>query len=63
MLPPDRNNKLTEEEVAMFKRVGLGHLLTRPGALDTDINWEEELSLGEKQRLAMVSKGIVYFLN
>ena len=48
-----KDGKLVAEEVAMFERVGLGYLVTRPGALDTQINWEEELSLGEKQRLAM----------
>jgi ABC-type uncharacterized transport system fused permease/ATPase subunit len=34
-------------------RVDLGYLVTMPGVLVDDVNWEDRLSLGEKQRLAM----------
>lgn len=34
-------------------QVGLVYLADRPGVLTEEVNWEEELSLGEKQRLAM----------
>ena len=42
-------------EAALAEILGqcdLLYLMNRPGVLDTEVNWEEELSLGEKQRLA-----------
>eukprot|EP00037_Helgoeca_nana_P013920 m.128958 g.128958 ORF g.128958 m.128958 type:complete len:749 (+) comp22301_c0_seq23:1622-3868(+) len=42
-----------DELVKILDEVGLGHLINRADALTAEINWEEELSLGEKQRLAM----------
>ena len=33
--------------------VDLPYLLDRPGVLENEVNWEDELSLGEKQRLAI----------
>ena len=38
---------------AILGKFQLGYLLERPGVLTDEINWEEALSLGEKQRLAM----------
>ena len=38
---------------AVLARVQLGYLADRPGVLSKEVNWEEELSLGEKQRLAI----------
>ena len=38
---------------SLLSKVGLEYLLDRQGALTEEINWEEELSLGEKQRLAI----------
>jgi ABC-type multidrug transport system ATPase subunit len=37
----------------ILAQVDLEHLLDRAGALTDEINWEDELSLGEKQRLAI----------
>ena len=37
----------------ILDKVDLGYLLDRPGALTEETNWEEELSLGEKQRIAI----------
>ena len=42
-----------ERLVEILSMVDLGYLAEREGALDTEINWEEEASLGEKQRLAI----------
>lgn len=39
--------------VDILERVDLLYLINRPGVLTDEINWEEALSLGEKQRLAM----------
>ena len=46
---------LTREQVAaLLESVDLGHLLEREDALtNNEIVWEDELSLGEKQRLAI----------
>ena len=38
---------------AVLDQVDLGYLLEREGVLTSEINWEEECSLGEKQRLAI----------
>ena len=37
----------------ILRQVDLTYLLDRDGVLEDEINWEEVLSLGEKQRLAM----------
>ena len=37
----------------ILRQVDLTYLLDRDGVLEHEINWEEVLSLGEKQRLAM----------
>ena len=46
-------NLSKERLVEILSMVDLGYLAEREGALDTEINWEEEASLGEKQRLAI----------
>ena len=47
--------ELSREQVAeLLTAVDLGYLLDREDALtNTEIVWEDELSLGEKQRLAI----------
>eukprot|EP00039_Didymoeca_costata_P029327 m.24190 g.24190 ORF g.24190 m.24190 type:complete len:1249 (-) comp7584_c0_seq1:100-3846(-) len=50
---PERLNAKSlkrEELFEILSKVGLGYLATRT---EDDIDWEDELSLGEKQRLAM----------
>jgi ABC-type uncharacterized transport system fused permease/ATPase subunit len=50
----DPENGLTEAALrAILDQVNLAYLLDRPGALTEETNWEEELSLGEKQRVAI----------
>ena len=44
-----------EELTAILSKFQLGYLLDRPGVLEDEVNWEEELSLGEKQRWVAVS--------
>lgn len=45
---------LTKEKlIEVLSQVDLEHLVERDGALTDEINWEDELSLGEKQRLAI----------
>ena len=47
-------NQLTREQVRnVLMSVELEYLVDREGAFEQDINWEDELSLGEKQRLAI----------
>lgn len=40
---------------AILENVKLLYLLEREGSWDTNQNWEDILSLGEQQRLGMVS--------
>lgn len=42
-----------DDLIKMLARVDLAHLAMRAGAFETETNWEEVLSLGEKQRLAI----------
>ena len=52
--PETGANKISTEELhEILQEFQLEYLLERPGVLVDEINWEEELSLGEKQRLAM----------
>jgi ABC-type uncharacterized transport system fused permease/ATPase subunit len=45
---------LTKEKLhELLAEVDLEYLLERPGVLTDETNWDEELSLGEKQRLAI----------
>ena len=53
---PNTSNseQLTPEDLTdILRQVDLEYLVSREGVLDTEINWEEELSLGEAQRLAI----------
>ena len=46
-------NRLTSAGLRdVLERVDLGYLVERDGALTEEINWEAELSLGEKQQMA-----------
>ena len=48
------DTKLTKERlIEILDMVDLGYLASREGVLDSEINWEDECSLGEKQRLAI----------
>eukprot|EP00038_Savillea_parva_P019941 m.29771 g.29771 ORF g.29771 m.29771 type:complete len:1290 (-) comp4631_c0_seq1:347-4216(-) len=52
--PDQLDTAMTRDElVEILAEVGLVYLADRPGVLTEEVNWEEELSLGEKQRLAM----------
>ena len=42
-----------ERLAEILKTVDLGYLLEREEVLTKEVNWDEELSLGEKQRLAI----------
>ena len=46
-------NQLCEQVRNVLMSVELEYLVDREGAFEQDINWEDELSLGEKQRLAI----------
>ena len=53
---PNTSNseQLTPEDLTdILRQVDLEYLVSREGVLNTEINWEEELSLGEAQRLAI----------
>ena len=39
--------------LSILQRVDLAYLLERDGVLEEEVNWQEELSLGEQQRLAI----------
>ena len=56
---PDAEGTVTEGELKeLLERVDLGHLLLDSGAAaDARVNWEDKLSLGEQQRLAMARIG------
>ena len=52
--PASGAEDLSEEKLRpLLKAVDLEYLLEREGCLTDEINWEDELSLGEKQRLAI----------
>ena len=51
---PSGGSDLTEDRMReILGEVDLEYLLERDGALTEDIIWEDELSLSEKQRLAI----------
>jgi ABC-type uncharacterized transport system fused permease/ATPase subunit len=50
---PDTNQLSTKRARTILKQVGLEYLADRDGVFHTDVNWEETLSLGEKQCLAI----------
>ena len=45
---------LQQRVVDILKEVDLGYLAEKEGVWTREINWEEEISLGEKQVLASV---------
>ena len=48
------DTKLTKERlIEILDMVDLAYLAAREGVLDSEVNWEDECSLGEKQRLAI----------
>ncbi|MBD2502511.1 ABC transporter ATP-binding protein/permease [Anabaena azotica] len=53
LLYPHTNRKVSDRELkAVLQQVKLEHLLTRVNGFDTELPWENILSLGEQQRLA-----------
>lgn len=52
--PDEHADEISRESLlAVLEQVDLAHLLDREGVMDTEINWEDACSLGEKQRLAI----------
>eukprot|EP01043_Picozoa_sp_COSAG02_P032391 COSAG02_NODE_2162_length_9623_cov_3.592923_3_plen_603_part_00 len=52
--PAESTQGLTRERAAeILEEVELGYLADRPDIFTKETNWEEEISLGEKQRLAI----------
>lgn len=57
----DSTNVLDMRLRTILENVRLSYLLEREeGGWDANLNWEDTLSLGEQQRLGMVSKSIVF---
>ncbi|MEH2195009.1 MAG: ATP-binding cassette domain-containing protein [Nostoc sp.] len=53
LLYPQTNRKMTDGELEeILRRVNLQNLLSRVDGFDTEVPWENILSLGEQQRLA-----------
>ncbi|MBD2496630.1 ABC transporter ATP-binding protein/permease [Nostoc sp. FACHB-280] len=53
LLYPHTDRKISDRELeAILQQVNLQHLLTRVKGFDTEVPWENILSLGEQQRLA-----------
>ncbi|MCF4967879.1 ABC transporter ATP-binding protein/permease [Nostoc sp. CMAA1605] len=53
LLYPHTDRKMSDRELeAILHKVNLQNLLTRVKSFDTEVNWENILSLGEQQRLA-----------
>lgn len=53
LLYPHTDRKVSDRELQeILQRVNLEHLLTRVHSFDTEVAWENILSLGEQQRLA-----------
>ncbi|HEY9802768.1 MAG TPA: ATP-binding cassette domain-containing protein [Leptolyngbyaceae cyanobacterium] len=53
LLYPHTNRKVSDRELTrILQQVKLEHLLTRVNGFDTELPWENILSLGEQQRLA-----------
>lgn len=53
--PSDAAKALDEHLRSILESVKLVYLLEREGGWDANLNWEDILSLGEQQRLGMVS--------
>jgi len=53
LLYPHTDRKMSDKELEqILQQVNLQHLLTRVNGFDTEVAWENILSLGEQQRLA-----------
>ncbi len=53
LLYPDTERKMSDRELEhILQQVNLQHLLSRVDGFDTEVPWENILSLGEQQRLA-----------
>ncbi|MBU7585649.1 MAG: ABC transporter ATP-binding protein/permease [Nostoc sp. TH1S01] len=53
LLYPQTNREMSDRELeSILQQVNLQHLLTRVKGFDTEVPWENILSLGEQQRLA-----------
>ncbi|OKH30049.1 ABC transporter, partial [Nostoc calcicola FACHB-389] len=53
LLYPQTNRQMTDQEIeAVLQQVNLQNLFSRVDDLDTEVPWENILSLGEQQRLA-----------
>lgn len=53
LLYPHRDREISDRELEhILQQVNLQHLLTRVDGFDTEVPWENILSLGEQQRLA-----------
>nr|AAO62579.1 ABC transporter ATP-binding-like protein [Anabaena sp. 90]CAD60094.1 ABC transporter ATP-binding protein homologue [Anabaena sp. 90] len=53
LLYPNRNRQMTDAELKeLLQKVNLQNLLSRIDSFDTELPWENILSLGEQQRLA-----------
>ncbi|MBD2440611.1 ABC transporter ATP-binding protein/permease [Nostoc sp. FACHB-110] len=53
LLYPHTDRKMSDKELKeILQQVNLHHLLTRVNGFDTEVPWENILSLGEQQRLA-----------
>lgn len=53
LLPADRHREISTAEVQqLFEALGLVSLLERIGGLEVELDWDDQLSLGEQQMLA-----------
>ena len=52
--PDEHAGELSRSALSeVLEQVDLSYLLEREGVMDSEINWEDACSLGEKQRLAI----------
>ena len=61
LLYPQTNRKISDPELEdILQQVNLQHLLTRVDGFDTEVPWENILSLGEQQRLAFARQLVTH---
>ncbi|MDZ8258887.1 ABC transporter ATP-binding protein/permease [Nostoc sp. ChiQUE01b] len=61
LLYPHTDRKMSDKELEqILQQVNLQHLLTRVKGFDTEVTWENILSLGEQQRLAFARVLIIH---
>jgi putative ATP-binding cassette transporter len=68
LLPGDRTQEIDDADVqALFEQLALQPLFMRIGGLEVELDWNEQLSLGEQQMLAVarliLSKPLFVFLD